>query len=319
MDSQNKIYVLDSILSQVGVYTYEPDTPGDDWVLFTNWGGYGTAISTNQFSNPNDIHIDQLDNVWVTDTGNSCVKHFSNTGTWINTIIDDELKLNAPLSVAVDSQKYVHILTNKEIRVYDYSGNYIRNYSYSEYVSNSAPIKINTSYNREIIYFALTKQVVKFFRNGVFAGYIIKEKENLPPITGLYQDEYRNLLITAGDRILKYPDLMTQKLIKGKTPVFWSLNDILINKEEYVQNWVYTRSFQRMWDNIEMTRNTLLYDNTNPCKTYKAPLYGKEKMIIGQNEIVTSTVINRVLSYLWENYKTLIDYFDPNCDSTILQ
>ena len=319
MDSENKIYVLDNILSQVAVYTYEPDTIGDDWTLFTNWGGFGTAASTNKFSNPNDIHIDQFDDVWVTDTGNGCIKHYSNTGTWLNTITDDELKVNAPLSVAIDSQRMIHVLTKKEIRVYTYEGIYKQSYSYSESTTSKAPVKINTSYNREVIYLALETQVLKFFRNGVFAGYIIQEKENLPPITGLYQDEYRNLLITAGDKILKYPDLMTQKLLKGRLPSnYWSLQDILINKEEYVQNWVYTKAFQRMWDNIEIFRNTLLFDTTNPCKAYKEPVHGKEKMIIGQNEIVTSTVVNRVIRYLWENFETLIDYFDPSCESTTL-
>ena len=320
MDSSDKIYVLDNILSQVAVYTYEPDTSGDDWVLFTSWGGFGTTASTtNKFSNPNDIHIDQFDDVWVTDTGNGCIKHYSNTGTWLNTITDDELKITTPLSVAVDSQKMVHVLTNKEIRVYSYEGVYKQSYSYTEFTTSNAPVKINTSYNREIIYLALETQVLKFFRNGVFAGYIIQEKENLPTITSLYQDEYRNLLITAGDKILKYPDLMTQKLLKGSLPSnYWSLQDILINKDEYVQNWVYTKAFQRMWDNIETFRNTLLFDEAYPCKSYKPPLHGKEKMIIGQNEIVTSTVINRVVRYLWENFETLIDYFDPSCESTTL-
>ena len=319
MDSFNKIYVLDNILSQVAVYTYEPDTPGEDWTLFTNWGGFGTAASTNKFSNPNDIHIDQFDDVWVTDTGNSCIKHYSNSGTWLNTITDDELKINMPLSVAIDSQKMVHVLTSKEIRVYSYEGVYKMSYPYTQFTTSAAPVKINTSYNREVIYLALQTQVLKFFRNGIFAGYIIQEKENLPPITSLYQDEFRNLLITAGDKILKYPDLMTQKLLKGTLPSnYWTLQDLLINKEEYVQNWVYTKAFQRMWDNIEIFRGTLLFDETTPCKSYKAPLHGKEKMIIGQNEIVTSTVVNRVLRYLWENFETLIDYFDPSCEATAL-
>lgn len=318
MDSENKIYVLDSVLSQVAVYTYEPNTPGDDWNLFTSWGGFGTTSSTNKFSNPNDIHIDQFDNVWVTDTGNNCVKHYSNTGTWINTIIDDELRITPPLSIAVDSQKMVHVLTEKEIRIYTYDGTYKQSYSFKEFTT-STPVRVNTSYNREVVYVAFTTQVLKFFRNGVFAGYIIQEKENLPAITSLYQDEYRNLLITAGDKILKYPDLMTQKLLKGTLPSsYWSLEDIYINKEEYIQNWVYTKAFQRMWDNIEIFRNTLLFENINPCKQYKAPIHNKEKMIIGQNEIVTSTVINRALSYLWDNFSTLIDYFDPSCQTTTL-
>jgi hypothetical protein len=313
LDSAGKIYILDNILSKVSVYTYKRETPGDDFKPFVEWGGFGTAASQYKFSFPNDIHIDQLDNVWVTDTGNNCVKHYSNTGTWLKTIVDDNLKQNTPLSTAVDSLNNVHILTKTDIRVYNYNGEYLFNYSYKEQ-SSAEPRRINTSYNREVIYLALDTQVLKYFRNGVFFGYIIEEKENVFNITSVYQDEFRNLLITTNDKILKYPDLMSIKRLKGILPTaYWSIEDILIHKEEYVQSWVYTKAFQRMWDNIEIFRNTLLFENTSVCKSYKPPLHGKDKMIIGQNEIVTSTVVNRVLSYLWDNLTSLLDYFDPNC------
>jgi hypothetical protein len=316
LDSVGKIYALDSLLSRVVVFTYETDTPGDNFKQFADWGGFGTAASTTRFSSPNDLHIDQLDNVWVTDTGNGCVKHYSNTGTWLNTIIDNSLKDEIPLSTAVDSQKNVHVLTEQSIRVYSYSGEYLYSYSFKEQTTDE-PRKINTSYNREVIYFALKSQVLKYFRNGVFFGYIVRNKENVSNITGVYHDEFRNLLITTDDKILKFPDVMTIRRLKGVLPNnYWKLEDVLVHKEEYVQNWVYTKSFQRMWDNIEIFRNTLLFDETF-CKGYKGPIHGKEKMIIGQNEIVTSTVVNRVLGYLWDNFKTLINYFDPSCEEPL--
>lgn len=343
LDSTGKIYTLDGIVNQVSVYTYEEGTPGDNFKLFTNWGGFGTAASTTKFSNPNDIHIDQLDNVWICDTGNSCVKHYSNTGTWLKTVTDENLKQTPPLSLAVDSQKNVHILTDKDIRVYSYEGEFLYSYNYIDYTSllftyivdvytvsgeylytysfqelqNAKPRKINASYNREVIYLALDYQVIKFFRNGVFYGYIIDARNDVQDITSVYQDEYRNVLITMQDKILKYPDVMSLERVKGQLPdTFWKLEDILIHKEEYIQNWVYTRAFQRMWDNIEIFRNTLHFNGTT-CKGYKGPIYGKEKMVVGQNEIVTSTVINRILGYLWENLNTMLDYFDPSCDETL--
>lgn len=311
LDSENKIFVLDSILSQVAVYKFELGGRGGDWKLFVNWGGVG---STNyKFSKPKDLHIDQLNNVWVADTGNHCIKHYSNTGTWLKSIKDEYFKTYPPLSLCTDSQKQLHVLTSKEIRVYSYDGVFIFSYDYSNYVSENTPVKINSSYNKEIIYLALDKQVLKFFRNGVFAGYIIKEKNNVYNVTDVIQDEYRNVYVTSNDKILKYSDLMTQTQFKGKLQeTYWSLNDLLIHKEEYIQNWVYTKSFQRLWDNIEMFRNSLFFTQSG-CKSYKGPIHDKSKMNIGQNEIVTSTVINRVLSYLWDNFNTLLDYFDPNC------
>jgi hypothetical protein len=316
LDSAGKVYVLDSILSQVFVYDY-PDVPSDfiDSSLFTVWGGFGSAGSTTKFSNPNDIHVDQLDNVWICDTGNSVVKHYSNTGTWLKTIRDDEFKTFSPISLTVDSQQNVHVLTSNGIRVYTYNGIFSYSYSYNEFVSANEPVKINASYNKEIIYVAFKTQVLKFFRTGVFAGYIIQSKQYVDNITGLYHDEYRNLLITVNDRVYKYPDLMLLRQLKGTLPSsYWKLEDLLIHKEEYVQNWVYTKSFQRLWDNIEIFRNTLQYSTGN-CKSYTLPIHGKDKMIIGQNEIVTSTVVNRVLGYLWENFYSMVKYFDPSCEN----
>ena len=316
LDSVGKVYVLDSILSQVFVYSF-PNVPTDfkDTPVFTSWGGYGTAASNTKFSNPNDIHIDQFDNVWICDTGNNVIKHYSNTGTWLKTVRDDVFKTYPPLSLAVDSKQNVHVLTSNEIRVYTYDGTFSYSYSYREYITSNTPIKLNTSYNREIIYIAFKIQVIKFFRTGVFAGYIIQSKQYVDNITSIYHDEYRNLLVTVNDRVYKYPDIMSLKQLKGTLPSsYWKLEDLLIHKEEYIQNWVYTKSFQRLWDNIEILRNTLQYSTGN-CKSYTAPLHSKDKMIIGQNEIVTSTVVNRVLGYLWDNFYTMVKYFDPSCEN----
>lgn len=317
LDSAGKIYILDNILSQVAVYTYERDTPGANFKLFTIWGGFGTTASNNKFSNPEDIHIDQLDNVWVTDTGNNCVKHYSNTGTWIRTIVDDVFKVETPLSTAVDSLQNVHILTTESVRVYSYTGEFLFSYNYKNETS-ATPRKINTSYNREVIYIAVNTQVLKYFRNGIFFAYIFEDGKYGSNITSVFQDEYRNILITADDKVLKFPDLMLIRRQKGVLPNnFWKLEDILIHKEEYIQNWVYTKAFERMWDNIEIFRNTIFFENSF-CKGYRPPVHEKNKLVIGQNEIVTSTTINRCLGYLWDNFTTMVDYFNPNCNNNLL-
>lgn len=312
LDSQGKLYVLDSILSQIATYKISANGKKTTWELFTNWGGVGS--SNYKFLNPIDLHVDQLDNIWIADLGNLQIKHYSNTGTWIKTIKDDYFdSTHRPLSLCVDSQKQLHVLSENQIRVYSYEGQYLFSYNYTQYLSENKPKRINTSYNREVIYLATDKQALKFFRNGVFAGYIIQSQKDVYNISDLYQDEFRNLLITTNDKVLKYSDLMTQTQVKGQLPSsYWSLNDLFIHKEEYIQNWVYTKSFQRLWDNIEAFRNSLFFTGTG-CKGYKPPIHSKEKMIIGQNEIVTSAVINRVLGYLWENFNTLLDYFDPQC------
>jgi len=310
IDSQNRIIVLDADLTQVGIYTITNNT----WELFTSWGGVGSVNSKSRFLSPNDIHVDQLDNIWVTDIGLKAIKGFSNTGTWLITIKNDEFVTDVPISLCVDSQNNIHVLTSKQISVYTTQGTYLYSYDYKSYVSGTA-VRINTSYNREIIYLCTNNQVIKFFRNGAFNGYIIKSKRCVNNITSVYQDEYRNLLITSNQNILKFSDLMKISPLKGKLPdYYWKLEDLYIHPEEYVQNWVYNKSLQRLWDCIEIFRSTVMFTNNQGiCKQYKPPKYLKEDILVGQNEIVTSTVINRSLSYLWENFITLIDFFDSSC------
>jgi hypothetical protein len=313
LDSFDKVFVLDGLQAQITVLTYEPNGRGSSWQLYTNWGGFGGRNSNNKFYLPNDIHIDQLDNVWVTDSGNNCIKHFSNTGSWIQTITDSTLLSSTIYSVAVDSQSMLHVLTENEIRVYSYKGEFIFAYSYKKFTTSS-PRKINTSYNREIIYVAFESEIIKYFRNGIYAGRIIHPSDNITNITSIYHDEFRNLLVTSNDKILKYVDTMTLIRNIGTLPTtYWNLSDMFIHQDEYVQNWVYTKTLQKLWDNIEIFKNILNYSTTDSCKQYKPSRHIKDKIVIGQNELVTSTVINRVLDYLWENFYDIVDYFDPNC------
>jgi hypothetical protein len=316
LDSEQKIFILDSTLSQIAIYNYNKAAPGERWTLFTTFGGVGGSLSKTKFLNPTNIHIDQHDTVWVVDSGNFVLKQYTNTGSWLFTLRDDSyFKTDAPLDVCVDSQNNVHVMTGKVIRVYTYRGTFLFEYTPGEPVITLGSLrKIAASYNREMIYIASRSQVVRHFRTGNYSGTIINNKECVDNINSLFHDEYRNLLVANDDKILKFVDTMTLIPLKSPLPPqYWSLNDLLIHQEEYVQNWVYTKVLHRLWDNIEIFRNTLLYNDTGTCKRYKPPIYSKEEITIGQNEIVTSTVVNRALNYLWSNFNTLLEYYKTNC------
>jgi hypothetical protein len=313
LDSKNKLFVLDGTLNRVASYDINLTSPVP-LDLFISWGGFGTSKSTLGFSKPNDIHVDTLDNVWIADTGNKCVKGYSNTGTWLITIIDSDLRITPPISITTDSDNNLHCLTQTGVRVYNQQGTFLFEYTFTDAVGQQAsPIKINSNYNREIVYIVFDNTVVRYFKNGVYAGKLIDNKTCATSIKNVYQDEYRNTLVIAGDKVLKYIDLMELKTIKGPLPSsYWPLNSLLIHRDEYVQNWVYNKSFQRLWDNIELFKGSLIFDQTT-CKSFKPSPYTKEQVVIGQNEIVTSTVVNRNINYLWKNFETLLSYFDPNC------
>jgi len=309
-DSQNKIYTLDSTTGIINNILLDLTDPSI-WALKSTWGGIGG--SNTKFYAPNDLHVDQRDLVYVTDTGNQCCKQFTNDGVWLQTISDPQFNTTPPLSLVVDLDNNIHILTTTEIRVYDESGVYLWSYG-ADYVSANVPTRLRIGYSRYTVYACNSNSVSKFFMNGVFCGNTWTQTSCVTNIISMYQDEYRSAFIISDDKIVKVFDLLTSSTIPiGDLPYgYWSLNDLLIHREEYIQNWVYNRAFQRAFDNIELFRSILPYDQTI-CKGFTSPPHAKDKMIIGQNEILTSTVLNRVIGYLWDNFNTLIPYFDPGC------
>lgn len=310
-NSEGKILVLDNVLSKVVIFR----VINNNLVYFNSWGSFGLQSTKIGFNEPQDIHIDQNNSVWIADTGNNCVKKYTINGYHLATITNEQFENNSPKSVCVDSQSNVHVLIEGKVIVFDSQNNYSFEYSLPNNVKNVS--KINTNYKRELVYITYETGVVKYFRTGTIYGYLFKNElclsgEVLTGYNSITQDKYRNVYITVNDKLFKVPDLM--KIFETKAPLnpdlYWNLEELLIHKEEYIQPWVYLKAFHRLWDNIELLRNSLFYDSDG-TKTYTSPIYDKQDLIIGQNEIVANAVINRLSSQLWTNLQSLFEYFKP--------
>jgi len=308
--SQDYVVVLDSAFPRVSVYTIN----NDQFSLFTTWGNFGYASSKLGFNKPQDLHIDQQDLIWVADTGNNCIKKFTINGKNLLVIIHEYLNINAPISVCVDSQQHVHALTKGGVFVFDSEGTYLFDYSLPAEIQGAS--KINTSYNRESIYIVHNTGVIKYFRTGVIYQYTVdklslNDGTTLQGFASIHQDQYRNLYITAKDQVIRIADLMKLNRHRAQTieQLLWVSNELYEHKEEYVQPWVYLKSFHRLWDNIELFRNSLFYNETTRG-SYVPPTYAKSELVIGQNEIVTNAVINRICDQLWTNLRSIISFFN---------
>lgn len=316
-NKEGKVIVLDNVIPRVCVYVIDKN----DFVPFTNWGGYGTKENSRGFNRPLDVHVDADNSVWIADTGNNCIKKFTLVGKPLMTITHELLDLNPPLSVCVDSQKHLHCLTNNNVIVFNEQGEYAFEYSFHTGM-DGPPTKINVSYNKETIYIAYQWGVAKYFRNGTFYCFIMKDYEcqngdYLQGFNSIAQDMFRNTYVTVGDKVLLIPDLQQVVKLKSSTAesskLRWKLEELKVHKEEYVQPWVYLKSFHRLWDNIEILRNSIFYSKNNPCKMFTPPAFQKTDLIIGQNEIVTNATINRLTEQLWTNLQSVIKYFDTDC------
>lgn len=312
--ANGEIFVLDSVLSKVCLFELD----GKQFKLFTSWGRFGYRDSKSGLNKPSDIHVDLNNIVWIADTGNKCVKKYTFNGKHLTTVYHENFELTPPLSMCVDSEEMLHVLVEDKVMVFDYQGNLSFEYKLENLVTS--PKKINTNYNRECVYVVYDTGILKYFRTGTIAYYIVNNHECeedvvLNGFTSVTQDRNRNLYVTVGDKILKVPDLM--KLLELKASItsdlYWSTDELLIHKEEYIQPWVYLKSIHRLWDNIELLRSSLFYD-AEGCKAPTKAVYEKEDLIIGKNELVTNAVWNRLFKYLWINLKTMFNHFDPKCE-----
>ena len=310
---ENMVAVLDQDIPRVAIYKANKKSRELDQV--ETWGIFGQR-NTSGMNKPTDVHLDSLGRVFVCDNGNKCIKKYSTQGKLLLTIYIAEFEEHPPTSVCVDSDNNVHCLSNDRVYLFNEEGTLLKQYKGPDDVYDVR--KITTSFNREAIYMSFKRGIAKFFKSGLFSYQVIKDircadESYIEEFDQMSQDKARNIYVTCQDKILKIPDL--QKIIETKAKLgdqFWSLSDLLINKEEFIQPWVYLKSFHRLWDNIEILRNSLFYD-AQGCKGFNEPAYKKEDLVIGQNELVTNSVINRLSEQLWKNLSTIIKFFDPNC------
>lgn len=307
--SDNKIVILDKMLSRVSVFDLIQNPA--EIIPFLSWGTYGIAQDPRGFYDPLDLYVDQHDGVYIADTGNKCVKKLSVTGNLQHILTHTYFNEYPPLSICKDSNDNLHCLTETRVLVFSNTGNYITHYNISSTITN--PKKIRNSFNKEFLYITHEKGMQKIFKNGNFAYDMIPSVSS-KGCRGVFQDKFRNLFVTSRTSLLKVPDIQQTRESKMQIPphLIWNLDEILVSKEEYIQSWVYLKSFHRLWDNIELLRDSLYYEKES-CKSYKPPVHKKEDLIIGQNELVTNSVINRLSNQLWENLVSLLEYFNLDC------
>jgi hypothetical protein len=303
----NKIYVLDSLIPKVSIY----EVKDNKLVLTDSWGKFGFISNGYGFNRPKDISIDQNRFLYVTDTGNKCIKKYTIAGKYLFTFTNEIFDTDPPLSTAIDSSEQLHVLLSNKVVILNQSGNLVSSYELTSNVIN--PTKISNSYNREILFVTHQFGIEKFFKNGVFFHSLINNMkcsngDIIESFTNVFHTIKRDLYVCVNDKLLKFADQM--KLVTKCSPIpsdlYWPLNSIKIHKDEYIQSWVYMRAFHRLWDNVELIRNSLHYNNE---KRYTQPAYFKHDFVIGQNEIVVNSVINRLSEQLWANIQSLINYF----------
>ena len=264
---QNRLYLLDTLSpnnphgsrNKIMIFVY--NTVTNVWDLLYFWGGLGSANSHNKYNNPQDIFVDTNNILWVADTDNLAVKKHSRTGSWLMTLTSSKFTTtNKPQSLCKDHNDNLHVLCNNMVIVFNNDGNYVTEYQLN---INDNYTKIRPCTDDGFVYITSSNRTIKSDLDGSVQLPLTNQALNAEYIVAnrsVFHDEFRNLYICQDNHILKYNDqIKLVSLIKDTALTnTWSLDDIFIKTNEYVQDWVINKSLNRLWDNIEMVRKSII-------------------------------------------------------------
>jgi hypothetical protein len=253
---QNRIYLLDSQSMEVIVFLYNESI--DTWTLLYNWGGFGSSTSHNKYNSPQDMLVDS-EGLWIADTNNLVIKKYTRTGSWLKTISSSKFtSTNKPLSLCKDSNNNLQVLCTNKIEVFDSNGIFLYEYEIGTNFN-----KIRSAYDEGFVYVSSPDSIVKSNLDGSIQLPLKNVALNATYVANnrsIFHDEFRNLYSCQPNHILKYNDQVNYVSLM-KESVFddmWSIDDIYIKKQEYVQDWVINKSLNRLWDNIEIARKSII-------------------------------------------------------------
>ncbi len=340
VDDKN-IYVLDAGIGyfnpRVVVFSYDNNRVETTRTEYY-WGGYGGLTAKNKYRNPNSMKLDVNGYLWVTDTGNNCVKKYSKTGSWILTITSEhfaketgeydqlfKLEEGAPIDTTVDDEGNVHVLTYNYIIKFNNKGQFIKKYDWKIKGTSilNKPVRIISSQDKGIIYVLLDDRILRLSNEGinlgVFGNVLFGNTLTGLNFTGIYHDKHHNLLISNNysnkKTIIKYADTPKIESVYSNIAYPFNISSVYIDSDEYLNDVVYNKSLQRYYDILDSFRQRLVrkirYDGVNitisgMLSSEMVPFkYKKSDVFIGTNELVTSDVINRCLNMLYDSEVTL--------------
>jgi len=319
VDSRSRIYVLDSTKNKVMVFSLDT-TLADPWRLLYEWGGLGGASARTKFQSPTDLYVDSNDHVWVADAGNGVIKQYSGSGGWLQTIASPYMA--NIISVAVDSDHNLHVLTSTNIVKLTNAGSLLKIYNYPN-TSGALPKRIIPSYDGGFVYVCFADKIIKIATDGTNASIFADGISNT--YSGIYHDSNRNFYIANKIDILKYYDTLVTLSIKLDTDsLVWNINDINIDKDEFIQDWVYNRSLSRLWDNIEIIKRSIIGTIISTKSSTGGTILtiggftpeeyisatgtaAKSNVFVGVNEFVTAPVVNRCLTQLYDMEEKILE------------
>jgi len=344
LDNNNFIYVLDKtaeVLYKYDINTIfqEDDIVGRKILYVDSTKGSGPNNEFNRFSNPTKIDIYE-DNIYVIDKDNYAIKTYDlnlNFKKYIRNEIYFYENVPTAFRINQDSGLMYFGFENNGIGIWD------TDYNIKDFVSLNTTLSTNSGedivdfifseYDKNIFYVLTNKNVFKRFlsKPTSYIGKFITYYNNINfQINKFAHIHLEKVVDNLKDRILIYGNYNNAGIFYNfledsnyksvcVDPNFdiYSLDEILINQEEYSQDWVYTKTNYKMLCNLLALRDRItkrfagMYTNLGDL-VYQGSLYLEDSDIQlekfnlslnyfpGINEPFSSSVLNRCLRKLYD-------------------
>ena len=313
IDSIDRVFMLDSRKMVIKVYEY--NSVQDDYLPIYEWGGIGGRNDLTSFYLPNDMFISN-DKVYVTDSGNNCIKRYTTGGQWEYTYTSDSfttgnIDTGSPISAILDNQNNLYVITVDRLIKITYDGEEL----FSIPIPNKTATPVKIHHHRGFIYILTQDNVIRVFENGestnVF-GVRTDLSSAIDPYTSIEIDTNGNIYLTDGKLIIRYIDSPILLDAAPRNSNYVSFDDMKVQPNAFVMPLTYNRFFDRLYDNLKRFYHTIEYkiikasDGTlsrvqlENCDlgAFSGLLLDKEDIFIGMNELVTPEVMNRCIKQM---------------------
>ena len=322
IDSNDRLYVLDELNNSVYVFNLAVPAGLAVFTLDKIVGGLGNGSRPYRFKSPSDIHISAAGYIYITDTGNDVVKVYNDEFTHLFNITHADWMIQSDIVSVSTTPTNVYVLrSNGNVYVFGNNGTYQKSFTTIPNQFNGVAKKIHcNNIDNGIIYIVYNTHVSKITIAGIYIGFF-------KPLYTPYVDNLccieqfdRNILIGDSRAIYNTIDFISLKtILEPIDDIEWKLEDILIDDNDLVQDWVYNVVFNRLRDNFEMYVKNLhskyvfnldvngtTMANIIQMPTAELPVLDFEQSQVGQNELVFADVLNRVLKQMYENQEAIL-------------
>jgi len=323
----SNIYVVDPPRNKVVCLNIDYSTPAINFSV--NIGGFGSKNDSGKFNAPSQVIVSS-DSVFVLDYNNQCVKEYTTDLNWIHTYFTEDFNTDQPISIASTNSGTVYILT-KSMRVYIFiesnPSTPLIQFSLLEMMSNKEDaIKMILDENGSFLYITTPTKIFKYTSTPIknstttYIGTYIGIVDFKFPSSAIKKATNQNLLIATPNAVAKVQDIVSLfKIGDGLPYQMWSLDQLLLDKQEFASDVNYNKSLVRLTQNIKTFRNNLnsrfvkIYKKTDigdlyyfaldPVPVGDQPQFEKdvenESVNIGVNELHIPQVFNRELTKIY--------------------